>query len=131
MKDVFKGRGSRTNPSSRFEPLRYELPMAAAGEDGPPTMLFRDRTRSVISINDSPDVGCDASVNPYRGCEHGCVYCYARPYHETLGFSAGLDFETRIMVKEDAPELLRRELTSPRWKSRPIMLSGATDCYQP
>src|SRR5690606_10962151 len=79
----------------------------------------------------SPDVGFEASVNPYRGCEHGCVYCYARPTHEYLGFSPGLDFETRILVKEDAPALLRRTLAAPGWRPRVVALSGVTDCYQP
>ena len=72
-----------------------------------------------------------ASLNPYRGCEHGCIYCYARPTHEFLGFSAGLDFESKIMVKEDAPELLRAELMSPKWQPQVIFMSGVTDCYQP
>jgi DNA repair photolyase len=85
----------------------------------------------VIAYNDSPDVGFDASVNPYRGCEHGCVYCYARPFHEYLGFSAGLDFESRILVKEEAPELLRRELSAAKWKPQALAMSGVTDCYQP
>ena len=87
--------------------------------------------RTAIAYNDSPDIPFDRSINPYRGCEHGCAYCYARPTHEYLGFSAGLDFETRIMVKHDAPELLRRELSSPRWQPRVIAMSGVTDCYQP
>jgi DNA repair photolyase len=85
----------------------------------------------VIAWNESPDVGFAASLNPYRGCEHGCPYCYARPYHEYLGFSAGLDFETRILVKERAPELLRRTLASPGFAPQVIALSGATDAYQP
>jgi DNA repair photolyase len=76
-------------------------------------------------------VGFDASVNPYRGCEHGCVYCYARPTHEYLGFSSGLDFETKIMVKENAPELLRKEFANPKWKPQVLAMSGVTDCYQP
>jgi len=76
-------------------------------------------------------VGFDASVNPYRGCEHGCVYCYARPFHEYLGFSAGLDFESKILVKEDAPALLRKELSSPKWQPQTLAMSGVTDCYQP
>jgi DNA repair photolyase len=92
---------------------------------------LRDDTRSIIATNDSPDVGFAASINPYRGCEHGCPYCYARPTHEYLGFSAGLDFETRIVVKEDAPELLRRELSSPRWRPQVLGVSGVTDPYQP
>ncbi len=97
----------------------------------PRTQFLRDTSRSVITFNESPDVGFEASLNPYRGCEHGCVYCYARPTHEYLGFSAGLDFETKILVKEDAPELLRRELLSPRWKPQVLALSGVTDPYQP
>ena len=94
-------------------------------------MFLRDQTRTIINYNDSPDVGFEASINPYRGCEHGCIYCYARPTHEYLGFSSGLDFETKILVKEDAPELLRRELSSPRWQPKVIAISGVTDCYQP
>ena len=96
-----------------------------------PTQLLADRSRSVIARNDSPDVGFETSVNPYRGCEHGCTYCYARPFHEYLGFSAGLDFETKILVKPDAPELLRRELMAPSWQPQLVVLSGVTDCYQP
>ena len=98
---------------------------------GPATRFLKDTSRSIITYNDSPDVGFDASVNPYRGCEHGCIYCYARPTHEYLGFSAGLDFESRILVKERAPELLRRELASPRWKPQVVALCGVTDPYQP
>src|SRR5262249_11655603 len=93
--------------------------------------FLHDRTSTIISRNDSPDVGFDASVNPYRGCEHGCIYCYARPFHEYLGFSSGLDFETKIMVKLDAPKLLREELASPKWQPKVIAMSGVTDCYQP
>lgn len=85
----------------------------------------------MISTNNSPDVGFDFSLNPYRGCEHGCSYCYARPTHEYLGLSAGLDFETRILVKEDAPRLLQQELTSRKWRAAPLALSGVTDPYQP
>jgi DNA repair photolyase len=85
----------------------------------------------VISYNESPDLGYEASVNPYRGCEHGCSYCYARPYHEYLGFSAGLDFETKILVKEKAADLLRKQLSSPRWQPKVVNLSGVTDPYQP
>jgi DNA repair photolyase len=102
-------------------------------EDGPAphTVFLRDDSRSIIASNDSPDVGFEKSINPYRGCENGCAYCYARPTHEYLGFSAGLDFETRILVKEDAPELLRRELAAPRWQPQTISISGVTDPYQP
>ena len=107
-------------------------PEARDAEDpGPRTVFLRDRSRSVIARNQSPDVGFDASINVYRGCEHGCVYCYARPTHEYLGFSSGLDFESKIMVKEDAPELLRKELSAPKWKPQVLGMSGVTDCYQP
>lgn len=97
----------------------------------PATRFLKDSTRSIINYNDSPDIGFRASINPYRGCEHGCIYCYARPTHEYLGFSAGLDFETKIMVKEKAPELLREELSSSKWEPQVLALSGVTDCYQP
>lgn len=126
-------RGAGTNPPNRFEAIRLE-PDADWVEDeapAPRTQFLQDRSRSIISHNDSPDVGFEASVNPYRGCEHGCIYCYARPTHEYLGYSAGLDFESKIMVKLEAPELLRRELASPRWQPKPLALSGVTDPYQP
>ena len=125
-----KGRGAAGNPPNRFERIEY-----VADPDVPPgrpqTELLRDRSRSIIATNLSPDVGFDASINPYRGCAHGCAYCFARPTHEYLGFSAGLDFETRIVVKEDAPELLAAELAAPRWRAQPLALSGVTDPYQP
>jgi DNA repair photolyase len=100
-------------------------------DPSPKTQFLQDLSQTIISYNDSPDISFDASVNPYRGCEHGCSYCYARPFHEYLGFSAGLDFETKIMVKPNAPELLRRELSSPKWKPQTLAMSGVTDCYQP
>jgi DNA repair photolyase len=93
--------------------------------------VLKDATKNVIAYNDSPDVGFSASINVYRGCEHGCAYCFARPTHEYLGFSAGLDFESRIVVKENAPELLRAELGSSKWKPQLLGMSGVTDCYQP
>ncbi len=104
-----------------------------AEEDGRPrkTRFFTDRSRSVVSRNSSPDLGFSISLNPYRGCEHGCSYCYARPTHEYLGFSAGLDFESRIVVKPDAPALLRKELSARTWRPRTLALSGVTDPYQP
>ena len=128
-----RGRGSASNPKNRFEPVeRVPEPPGENDEiSAPDTQFFPDHSKSIIAYNDSPDVGFDASVNPYRGCEHGCVYCYARPTHEYLGFSSGLDFESKIMVKEDAPELLRKELSSPKWKPQLVALSGNTDCYQP
>jgi DNA repair photolyase len=127
------GRGAAGNPKNRFERIEVEpdLDELEGGQPRPETIYLRDHSRSIIARNDSPDIGFDASINPYRGCSHGCVYCYARPTHEYLGFSAGLDFESRILVKQDAPELLRQELSSPRW--RPVVLSmcGVTDPYQP
>jgi len=128
-----RGRGSATNPKNRFESVERvpEPPEDSDEVSAPHTQFFSDSSKSLIAYNDSPDVGFDASINPYRGCEHGCVYCYARPTHEYLGFSAGLDFETKIMVKDDAPELLRKELSSSKWKPQLVALSGNTDCYQP
>jgi len=129
-----------TNPPGRFERLTVEEDEVGAyaerqGSDDDPAPLkteyFRDESRSLITGNDSPDVPYAFSVNPYRGCEHGCVYCYARPTHEYLGLSAGLDFETRIFVKEQAPELLRTELRRRAWKGDPVAMSGVTDPYQP
>src|ERR1043166_4903860 len=127
-----RGRGAASNPANRFETLSYHTSDWDEPEDpAPQTLFLKDETRTVINYNDSPDVGFSASINPYRGCEHGCIYCYARPTHEYLGLSAGLDFESKIFVKEDAPELLRRELASPRWQPRTVGISGVTDCYQP
>jgi DNA repair photolyase len=128
-----RARGAAENPPNRFERLSLERDpdWNDPDEPAPQTQFFKDHSDSIIITNDSPDVGFEASVNPYRGCEHGCIYCYARPFHEYLGFSAGLDFETKIMVKQNAPELLRRELSSPKWKPKVIALSGVTDCYQP
>ncbi|MGZ5492673.1 MAG: PA0069 family radical SAM protein [Thermoanaerobaculia bacterium] len=129
---AIKGRGASWNPQNRFETLHYVLDDEAPGDDGAPrTIYMRDPTRTLIATNDSPDVGFEASINPYRGCEHGCIYCYARPFHEYLGMSAGLDFETRILVKEDAPELLREELNAKSWEPKLIAISGVTDAYQP
>jgi DNA repair photolyase len=126
-------RGTADNPPNRFEHLRLERDEDWNPEEDPSprTQFLRDKSQSIIAYNDSPDIGFEASINPYRGCEHGCIYCYARPFHEYLGFSSGLDFETKIMVKEDAPQLLRKELASPKWKPKMIAISGVTDCYQP
>jgi len=125
-------RGATINPPNRFERLEIELDEEFVTEArNPDTMYLRDGTQTLISYTESPDIGFGASINPYRGCEHGCAYCYARPYHEYLGFSAGVDFETRIMIKTAAPEILRRELSSPRWRPQPLAMSGVTDCYQP
>ena len=133
--ELHQGRGAPANPANRFEKIHLEPDDEAEPIEGAErrlaTQFFKDATASAITYNDSPDVGFEASVNPYRGCEHGCIYCYARPTHEYLGFSAGLDFESRILVKEKAPELLRAELSSPKWKPRVVAMSGVTDCYQP
>ncbi len=129
-----RGRGTGENPPNRFDRLHQVDDPEALAEDGPrrPTTEFlRDASRNVLSHNDSPDVGFNWSLNPYRGCEHGCIYCYARPTHEYLGFSAGLDFETKIVVKHDAPTLLEQALQRPSWTPEVIVLSGNTDCYQP
>ncbi|HEY5991131.1 MAG TPA: PA0069 family radical SAM protein [Candidatus Udaeobacter sp.] len=133
------GRGASWSPANRFEKLHVDLTdidfvdVDPATDEQPwrPTQYFRDGTKSIITRNDSPDVGFETSLNPYRGCEHGCIYCYARPTHEYLGFSAGLDFESKIMVKTSASELLRTELESPRWQPQTLVLSGVTDPYQP
>jgi DNA repair photolyase len=128
-----RGRGTGSNPANRFENRSVEADPEAADPEAPlpRTQFLKDSSRTILSKNDSPDIGFDRSINPYRGCEHGCVYCYARPYHEFLGFSSGLDFETKIVVKEDAPELLREELSSPKWTPQTIAISGVTDAYQP
>jgi DNA repair photolyase len=127
------GRGASFNPANRFDKLHLEPDPDADFEapSAPGTVFLKDKTASILTHNDSPDIGFDTSINPYRGCEHGCAYCYARPTHEFLGMSAGLDFESKILVKQNAPELLRQALTSPKWKPRVIVMSGVTDCYQP
>jgi DNA repair photolyase len=134
------GRGAAHNPPNRFERLAYapDVPEALrtdddddASGDGPATVYLKDTARTIIAHNDSPDVGFSFSINPYRGCSHGCIYCYARPTHQFVGFSAGLDFETKILVKEDAPQLLRKELAAPRYVPATLSISGVTDCYQP
>ena len=134
-----RGRGASWSPANRFERLHVDLTdpdivdVSCESEERlrRQTQYFRDATRTIITRNTSPDVGFETSLNPYRGCEHGCIYCYARPTHEYLGFSAGLDFETKIMIKTNAPELLRAELESPRWQPQVLVLSGVTDPYQP
>jgi DNA repair photolyase len=133
---ALRGRGAAENPAGRFERLSIDWDADPDGRrDGlpsrPRTVYLRDPTRSVLSRNDSPDIPFSVSLNPYRGCEHGCSYCYARPTHEYLGFSAGLDFETKILVKENAPELLRRELSARSWQPQVVALAGVTDVYQP
>lgn len=129
-----RGRGATLSPKGRFEALDVVVDEHAEPDEVPdrrPTVFLKDGSKSIISRNQSPDVPFDVSLNPYRGCEHGCAYCYARPTHEYLGFSAGLDFETRIMVKTEAPQLLRRELEKPSWTPQVLAMSGVTDPYQP
>lgn len=133
---TIRGRGAATDPPNRFEPITLEpdgdwIDAEAGAPAARPTRVFLDRSRSIVSRNDSPDVPFDASINPYRGCEHGCAYCYARPSHEYLGLSAGLDFESVIFAKPDAAALLRRELAAPTWRPTMLALSGVTDAYQP
>jgi DNA repair photolyase len=133
------GRGTALTPPNRFEAIRAEADWEQLATDDEllapehrlPTTFLPDNAATLIRENDSPDVGFRYSMNPYRGCEHGCAYCYARPGHETLGMNAGVDFETKVLVKYDAVELFRRELNNRRWRCEPIMVSGVTDCYQP
>jgi len=131
--DTLRGRGVPENPANRFASTfseRFE-DYDPREDPAPRTQLIADASAGLINYNDSPDIPFDASINVYRGCEHGCAYCYARPTHEYFGFSPGLDFETKIVVKYQAPELLRRELASAKWKPQTIAMSGVTDCYQP
>jgi DNA repair photolyase len=133
------GRAAQAHLPNRFERVRLEVdpdadldPEDSGDSDRRvPTVLLPDASRTVIRENRSPDISFRYSLNPYRGCEHGCAYCYARPTHETLGMDAALDFETKIVVKYDAPELLRAELAKRSWQVEPIVMSGVTDCYQP
>lgn len=130
------GRGSLANPPNRFEKLAVDLdPEALVDEDGerilPRTQFLRDDSQTVVTFNNSPDIPFRAGLNPYRGCEHGCAYCFARPYHEYLGFSAGLDFESKIVVKENAPEQLRAELSRKKWVPQAVSMSAISDAYQP
>ena len=134
---ALRGRGARSNRSGRHERLQ-RIPAddgwrALDELAGRPidTEISIERARSIITKNDSPDVGFDFSVNPYRGCEHGCIYCYARPGHANLGYSPGLDFESRIIVKENAPELFEKALRKPSWRGDPVAIGTYTDCYQP
>ncbi|HEX2860514.1 MAG TPA: PA0069 family radical SAM protein, partial [Lacunisphaera sp.] len=133
-------RGTALNPANRFEPITVEADPEYAEFDehgvplerlAPQTRFYHDASETILTANDSPDVGAGWGLNCYRGCEHGCAYCFARPYHDYLGWSSGLDFETKILVKLRGPALLREQLASPKWRPEPIMMSGATDCYQP
>lgn len=134
-KTSLKGRGAAHNPKNRFERIEVQPNPLEEGYEPlsvkPLTQFYHDHSRSIISYNQSPDIGLGASLNPYRGCEHGCFYCYARPTHEYLGFSSGLDFETHILIKANAPQLLRKQLSAPSYKPQTLMFSGVTDLYQP
>ena len=134
-----KGRGSPIDPPNRFDKVHAEADYEPFEHDedfleelsSAATEFLPDTSKSIVSENDSPDVPFRYSLNPYRGCEHGCAYCYARPTHEYLGFNAGLDFETKIIVKHDAAALFREFLSRDAWQPEPITFSGVTDCYQP
>ncbi len=135
----FIGRGAQSNPDNRFHKLHLQAEYDQLADDDEllsaakkvTTDYFEDASQSILSENNSPDIPFRYSLNPYRGCAHGCAYCYARPTHEYLGLSAGVDFESKIFVKTRAAELLRAHLSKPSWRPEPIMMSGATDCYQP
>jgi DNA repair photolyase len=139
MPGSIKGRGAAIQTTNPYLKVQVEKDLEhvewdeeyLAELDRPPTQYLVDESQSIVAENDSPDVGFRYSVNPYRGCSHGCSYCYARPGHEYLGLSAGLDFETKVLVKHRAPELLREFLSKPSWKPETIAFSGVTDCYQP
>ncbi|HEY4309757.1 MAG TPA: PA0069 family radical SAM protein [Pirellulales bacterium] len=133
------GRGATTSPANRFEAVHLESQFddleaddeSLDGRRAVPTQFLPDSSQSIFATNDSPDISFRYSINAYRGCEHGCAYCYARPSHEYLGMNAGLDFETKVMVKHDAPALLRAALAKSSWQGEMITMSGVTDCYQP
>ena len=139
MPGSIKGRGAAIQPKNPYLLVHVEADLEQVEGDEeylaqlgrPPTEYLTDESQSIVSENDSPDVGFRYSVNPYRGCSHGCSYCYARPGHEYLGMSAGLDFETKVLVKFRAAELLREFLAKPSWRPETIAFSGVTDCYQP
>lgn len=134
-----KGRGSQIEPPNRFGGTYHEIELETVEFDEDyleslekrRTIYLPDSSRTIVAENDSPDVGFRYSINAYRGCSHGCAYCYARPTHEYLGFNAGLDFETKIMVKHDAANLFRAFIARKEWNAEPISMSGVTDCYQP
>lgn len=133
--DYLKGRGAQINPDNPYFNHAYDT----ESQDGldepfepyPKTQFFYDQAKKIINKVSSPDIPLAFSMNPYQGCEHGCIYCYARNSHQYWGYSAGLDFESKIIIKQNTPELLIKELNHPKWKPSPIMFSGNTDCYQP
>ena len=134
--DYLKGRGAQINPhnpyhKNHFVQEHWEAIDEPELEHMPQTQIFYETPKKILSQNTSPDLPFSYSINPYQGCEHGCIYCYARETHEYWGFSAGRDFESKIIVKENAPQLLEKQLLHKNWKACPVMLSGNTDCYQP
>ncbi|MFM7485518.1 MAG: PA0069 family radical SAM protein, partial [Cytophagales bacterium] len=133
--DYLKGRGAQIKTENKFLKAHYVAQHIEGLDEplleNPHTQIFQENARKILNRVDSPDLGFGFSMNPYQGCEHGCIYCYARNTHEYYGFSAGLDFESKIIVKRNAPQLLEKELLKPTWNAVPIMLSGNTDCYQP
>ena len=136
MDNGAKGRGAGINTRNRFSKLETEYISEEwqRWDDlspNPKTRFIEEESKSLLSSSNSPDLGHFHSINPYRGCEHGCIYCYARNSHEFWGFSAGLDFETKIIVKKNAPQLLEKLFNSKNWQPACIHLSGNTDCYQP
>lgn len=133
--ELIKGRGAQSNPNNKFNMQAYDIEHPEAIDDWEKekvqTQYFEENGKTILNRIDSPDIPLAYSLNPYQGCEHGCVYCYARNSHEYWGFSAGMDFESKIVVKKRAPELLRELFSSKKWRATPISLSGNTDCYQP
>ncbi|MDX2306242.1 MAG: PA0069 family radical SAM protein [Microscillaceae bacterium] len=134
--DYLKGRGAQINPQNPFHKNHFvqehwEGIDEPELEDAPQTQIFYETPKKILSTNNSTDIPFTYSINPYQGCEHGCIYCYARETHEYWGLSAGRDFETKIIVKKNAPQLLEKQFLHKNWKSTPVMLSGNTDCYQP
>lgn len=133
--DFFKGRGAQINIKNKFLKREYVCEFPEALDEpllsNSKTEFFKESPKNIVNKIASPDLGLTFSVNPYQGCEHGCIYCYARNTHEYWGYSAGLDFERKIIIKENAPLLLKKSFENPNWHASPIMLSGNTDCYQP
>ncbi len=134
-REYFKGRGAQVNTHNRFLKSKYITEhiegLDEEMHENISTQLFEEHAKSIVSVSNSPDLHFNYSINPYQGCEHGCLYCYARNSHEYYGFSAGLDFERKIVVKRNAAELLEKFFYKPNYKPQTIMLSGNTDCYQP
>lgn len=133
--EYFRGRGAQIKPENRFLKNQYVSDHIEGLDEplleNPLTQIFLENAKKIVNTVESPDLNNMHSVNPYQGCEHGCIYCYARNTHEYYGFSAGLDFESKIVVKQNAPDLLEKFIMHPKWQAAPIMFSGNTDCYQP